>query len=140
MRRKYLSFSLCLIPLEFKNSYWIQLILEQHGFELYGSTYMLIFFPINITVPHNLASVESKGAEVWKWGADSNFYVGISTAERVGTPKSTLFKSQLCSYFYGNQIICINSITIYSPYNRTQLETLFYYKALPKMSLLGRCI
>lgn len=101
---------------------------------------MLIFFPYKYYNTTQSGFVESKGTEVWKWGADSNLYVGFSTTERVGTPKLTLFKSQLYSYFHGNQIICINSITIYSPCNRTQLETLFYYKVLPKMSFLGRCI
>lgn len=40
-----------------------QLILEQHRFELHGSTHMQIFSIINTMVLHSFWSVESMGTE-----------------------------------------------------------------------------
>ena len=55
----------------------MRLTLEQHGFELYRSTYMQIFSIVNTTVLHDLQLVESARVELRIWRANYKLYAAF---------------------------------------------------------------
>ena len=63
---------------------YIEWTLEQHGFELPGSTYKRILFPLNTFTLHDPSLVEPHDMEPWKWRAIYKVILHFSIVGRGG--------------------------------------------------------
>ena len=93
-------------PQGFTNDYiYIQLTLEQHGFELCGSIYRQIVFQcIHTTVLHSLLLVDSADAELQIWRAHSKIVCRFLTVHCVCVCTHTHMHIDMCVSIYMNII------------------------------------
>ena len=91
---------------------YVQLIFEQHGFELRRSTYTIIFF--NKYIPQHRTI--SSWLNCWMWslryGGPTVSYTRIFDTQKVGTLTFRLFKGQLYTHTH---CCCCSVVKSYPP-------------------------